>query len=69
LNRSFSSSTTFNGGRKPAVERIYSTASFSFCFILHSGVAWRDTPAKYDLWSTVYGRFWEWRNAKVFEDI
>lgn len=54
------------GGRKPADDRTLLNGIF---FILRSGAAWRDMPEKYGPWSTVYGRFWEWRNAEVFEDI
>jgi putative transposase len=38
-------------------------------FILRSGAAWRDMHEKDGPWSTVYGRFWAWRNAQVFADI
>jgi putative transposase len=54
------------GGRKPADDRLLLNGIF---FVLRSGAAWRDVPEKYGPWSSVYGRFWEWRNAQVFADI
>lgn len=29
-------------------------------FKAHAGVAWRDLPARYGPWKTVYNRFWRW---------
>lgn len=55
-----------NGGRKPADDRLLFNGIF---FILRAGAAWREMPKAYGPWSTVYGRFREWRNAKVFEDF
>ncbi len=55
-----------NGGRKPADDRLLFNGIF---FILRAGAAWREMPKAYGRWSTVYGRFREWRNAKVFEDF
>ncbi|MFI9564079.1 transposase, partial [Streptomyces rishiriensis] len=35
-------------------------------FVLRTGVAWREMPAEFGPWPTVYGRFRVWRNAGVF---
>lgn len=34
-----------------------------------TGSSWRDLPAGYWLWSTVYGRFQSWATARVFEQL
>lgn len=54
------------GGRTPANDRVLFNGMF---FILRTGAAWREMPEKYGPWSTVYDRFREWRDAKVFEQL
>ena len=34
-----------------------------------TGAPWRDLPARYGPWSTVYSRFWRWREAGVWDGI
>ena len=38
-------------------------------YVLRGEIAWRERPAQFGPWTTVYTRFWEWRNAQVFEAI
>ena len=38
-------------------------------WILCSGSPWRDLPAKYGPWQTVYDRFRKWQQLGVFEQI
>ena len=54
------------GGRPPADVRLLFDGMF---YILRTGAAWREMPDKYGPWSTVYDRFREWRDAKVFEQL
>ena len=54
------------GGRPPADDRTMLNGIF---YVLRGGIAWREMPAQFGPWTTVYTRFWEWRNAHVFEDI
>jgi putative transposase len=54
------------GGRKPADDRVLFNGIF---FVLRTGAAWREMPEKYGPWTTVYDRFREWRDAKVFEQL
>ncbi len=34
-----------------------------------TGAPWRDLPARYGPWSTVYSRFWRWRVAGIWDRI
>ena len=34
-----------------------------------TGAPWRDLPERYGPWSTVYSRFWRWREAGIWERI
>lgn len=34
-----------------------------------TGAPWRDLPERYGPWSTVYSRFWRWRQAGIWERI
>ena len=54
------------GGRPPANDRQLFDGMF---YLLRTGAAWRDMPAEYGPWATVYDRFREWRAAKVFERL
>ena len=54
------------GGRQPADDRKLFNGLF---YILRSGAAWREMPPQYGPWSTVYDRFREWRDARVFEQL
>ncbi|MEL5958873.1 transposase [Streptomyces sp. CLV115] len=33
------------------------------------GSQWREMPREFDAWSTVHNRFWQWRDAGVFEAL
>jgi transposase len=32
-----------------------------------TGAPWRDLPERYGPWSTVYSRFWRWREAGIWD--
>lgn len=34
-----------------------------------TGAPWRDLPERYGPWSTVYSRFWRWREAGIWDRI
>lgn len=34
-----------------------------------TGAPWRDLPDRYGPWSTVYSRFWRWREAGIWERV
>ena len=34
-----------------------------------TGAPWRDMPARYGPWSTVYSRFWRWREAGIWDRV
>ena len=34
-----------------------------------TGAAWRDLPERYGPWSTVYSRFWRWREAGIWDRL
>ena len=34
-----------------------------------TGAPWRDLPERYGPWSTVYSRFWRWREAGTWDQI
>jgi transposase len=34
-----------------------------------TGAPWRDLPERYGPWSTVYSRFWRWREAGIWERV
>jgi transposase len=36
---------------------------------LRTGAPWRDLPARYGPWSTVYSRFWRWQRAGVWDRL
>ena len=38
-------------------------------WIVRTGAPWRDLPAQFGNWSTVFRRFSDWRKADVFERI
>lgn len=38
-------------------------------WVLRSGAAWRDMPERFGSWSTVYQRFWTWRNQGMFDQM
>ena len=55
-----------NGGRPRADERNLLDAML---YILWTGAPWRALPPEFGPWQTVYDRFAEWEQAKVFEHI
>ena len=34
-----------------------------------TGAPWRDLPDRYGPWSTVYSRFWRWREAGIWDRV
>ena len=38
-------------------------------WILRTGAPWRDLPARYPPWKTVYGRFNKWRAEGVWDNL
>ena len=36
---------------------------------LKTGAPWRDLPARYGPWSTVYSRFWRWQRAGIWDRL
>lgn len=36
---------------------------------LSSGAAWRDVPARYGAWQTIYSRYTQWRRDGTWEQI
>ena len=38
-------------------------------WIVRTGAPWRDLPERYGSWNTVYGRFAEWQNSGLFQQI
>ena len=38
-------------------------------YILHAGCAWRMLPKDFPPWSTVYGYFWRWSKAGLWQQI
>jgi transposase len=34
-----------------------------------TGAPWRDLPKRYGPWSTVYSRFWRWREAGIWDRV
>ncbi len=41
----------------------------SVFWILRTGSSWRDLPAEYGNWATVYRRFVRWREKRIWEEI
>ncbi|MFI6057351.1 transposase [Streptomyces sp. NPDC051286] len=35
----------------------------------HTGSQWREMPARFGAWQTVYSRFVQWRDADVFDAL
>jgi transposase len=38
-------------------------------WVLRTGAPWRDLPERYGSWSTVYSRFYRWREAGIWDRI
>lgn len=38
-------------------------------YVLRGGIAWRLLPVDFPKWQTVYGYFWQWRVAGVWEQV
>jgi putative transposase len=38
-------------------------------YVVRTGCQWRMLPAGFPKWSTVYGVFWQWRNAGLWQTI
>ncbi len=36
---------------------------------IRSGAPWRDLPAEYGPWETIYSRFRRWRDAGIWEEV
>lgn len=49
----------YKTGRPPKDNRLMFNA---ILWIARSGAAWRDLPARYGSWKTVYSRFCKWRD-------
>lgn len=45
------------------------TALNGMFWVLRSGAPWRDLPARYGPWSSVYDRFRRWRDRGLFGDL
>ena len=58
--------TVWSRGRPPKDDRLMVTAMF---FILRTGIPWRDLPARFGPWSSVYTRFRRWCAAGRFARI
>lgn len=54
------------GGRPSLNPR---TVFNAIMWILGSGATWRDLPKEYGKWNSIYHKFRQWCNAKVFEKI
>ena len=53
-------------GRKPVCRRWVINA---ILYVVRTGCQWRMLPAHFPPWSTVYGVFWRWRNAGIWQII
>lgn len=53
-------------GRKPLARRGIINA---ILYVVRSGCQWRMLPGNFPNWSTVYGIFWRWRNAGIWQKI
>jgi putative transposase len=53
-------------GRKPICRRWVINA---ILYVVRTGCQWRMLPAHFPPWSTVYGVFWRWRNAGLWQMI
>jgi len=53
-------------GRKPIDRRCVLNA---ILYVVRSGCQWRMLPSNFPCWSTVYGIFWKWRRAGVWQGI
>ncbi len=38
-------------------------------WILRTGAPWRDLPERYGKWTTVYSRFYRWRNSGLWQRL
>ena len=57
---------------KPAVgkpNKDHRTIINGILWRLRTGAPWRDLPERYGPWSTVYSRFWRWREAGVWDRV
>ena len=55
-----------NVGRRPINRRRVINAIF---YVVRTGCQWRMLPKDFPNWSTVYGIFWKWRHAGVWQEI
>lgn len=53
-------------GRRPIDRRRIINA---ILYVLRTGCQWRMLPKSFPNWNTVYGVFWRWRNAGVWEKV
>ena len=38
-------------------------------WVMRTGAAWRDLPARFGPWETVHGRYQRWRKAGLWQQI
>jgi transposase len=53
-------------GRRPRDRRVIVNAIF---WVLRTGAPWRDLPAEYGPWSTVWDFFNKWNSARIFDEV
>jgi hypothetical protein len=53
-------------GRPPQDHR---TLLAGMLWVARSGAAWRDLPAHFGPWPTVYGRYQRWRHAGIWQRV
>jgi transposase len=57
---------TPKGGRPGANNRVFIEA---VCWVIRTGAPWRDMPAVYGNWKTVYNRYSRWVHRGYMTDI
>jgi transposase len=58
--------TRETGGRPPKDNRLFIEA---VCWVIRTGVPWRDLPPEYGSWKTVYNRYNRWCKTGEFDRI
>ena len=54
------------GGRSPKDDQVMVSG---VCFILYTGVPWRDLPKGFGPWGSVYTRVRKWTQAKLWSKV